>query len=131
MKLSFDFDNTLSRKDVQDFAKKLVRDGHEVWIVTSRVDDKTANERAWWWIKDQNINLYNVAKECGIKEDNIKFTCGEIKVKFLEGEGFNFHLDDDDIELIEIFESGDSCKPINVENPDWLESCLEILKNNI
>ena len=39
MKVSFDFDGTLSRKDVQEYAKSLVNSGLEVWIVTSRFDD--------------------------------------------------------------------------------------------
>ena len=42
MKVSFDFDSTLSRKDVQSFAKELVDRGLEVWIVTSRFDDESA-----------------------------------------------------------------------------------------
>jgi pyruvate-formate lyase-activating enzyme len=102
MKVSFDFDGTLSRKDIQEFTKFLVKEGHEVWIVTSRFDDKTATERAWWWIKDQNESLFKVAKECAINKNNIVFTCSETKIKFLEGRGFDFHLDDDDIELLDI-----------------------------
>jgi len=46
-KVSFDFDSTLSRKDVQDFAKKLVSEGYEVWIVTSRFDDETGMSKNW------------------------------------------------------------------------------------
>ena len=42
MKVSFDFDGTLSRKDVQNFAKSLVNTGYDVWIVTSRFDDESA-----------------------------------------------------------------------------------------
>ena len=33
-KVSFDFDSTLDRKDVQRFAKQLIDDGYEVWIKT-------------------------------------------------------------------------------------------------
>ena len=44
MKVSFDFDGTLSRKDVQKLAKELVSEGHEVWIVTSRFSDEAAKE---------------------------------------------------------------------------------------
>jgi restriction endonuclease Mrr len=35
-KISFDFDSTLDREDVQEFAKELVEKGHDVWITTSR-----------------------------------------------------------------------------------------------
>ena len=82
MRVSFDYDATLSRKDVQEFAKKLVSRGIEVWIVTSRFDDETAKEKAWWWIKDQNNNLFEVADECGIRRENIKFTNMESKSIF-------------------------------------------------
>ena len=79
MKVSFDFDSTLSRKDVQEFAKELVNKGIEVWIVTSRFDDETAMQKNWHWIKGQNQRLFDVAEECGIRRENIKFTCMESK----------------------------------------------------
>ena len=58
MKVSFDFDHTLSRKDVQTFAKELVNEGHEVWIVTSRFSDEAAKEKKWHWIEGQ-IPVFN------------------------------------------------------------------------
>jgi hypothetical protein len=127
MRVSFDYDATLSRKDVQEFAKKLVSRGIEVWITTSRFDDETAKEKAWWWIKDQNNNLFEVADECGIQRENIKFTNMESKSIFLKDKGFTFHLDDDYIELLDILESGDKCLPVNVDHFEWEETCLNIL----
>lgn len=38
MKISFDFDATLSRQVVQDIAKSLIQKGHDVYITTSRFD---------------------------------------------------------------------------------------------
>jgi hypothetical protein len=67
MKVSFDFDSTLSRRDVQEFAKQLVISGLEVWIVTSRFDDVTAMSKNWHWIKGQNQKLFDIAEDCGIK----------------------------------------------------------------
>ena len=128
MKVSFDFDATLSRKDVQKFAKELVDNGIEVWIVTSRFDDETGTQKNWHWIKGQNEKLFIVAKECGIKLENIHFTCMEPKIDFLKGKEFTLHLDDDDIELMNILRSGDNCKPVNVEHFEWLETCKSILK---
>lgn len=127
MKVSFDFDATLSRKDVQSFAKKMVDSGHEVWIVTSRFDDETITNKGFIWAKDQNKILFEVADKCGISRENIKFTCMEPKVDFLIGKEFAFHLDDDDIELMDILESKDSCKPVNVNYFDWDNVCLEIV----
>jgi hypothetical protein len=129
MKVSFDFDSTLSRKDVQSFAKDLVDSGHEVWIVTSRFDDKTILERGFIHAKNQNKILFEVADRCGIKRENIKFTNMEPKSDFLKGKGFSFHLDDDEYELMDILESGDSCKPINVGYFDWDSACKEIINS--
>ena len=135
MKFSFDFDGTLSRKDVQKLAKDLVNEGHEVWIVTSRFSDEAAKEKNWHWILGQNQKLFDVAEECGIKKENIQFTCAESKSIFLEGKGFIFHLDDDDIELMDILESNkftsNKCFPVNVEHFEWKETCQSILKKSL
>jgi hypothetical protein len=131
MKVSFDFDHTLSRKDVQSFAKDLVKEGHEVWIVTSRFSDEAAKEKKWHWIEGQNQKLFDVAEECGIKKENIQFTCMESKSIFLKDKGFIFHLDDDDIELMDILETKDGCRPIHVDHFEWKETCKNILKKSL
>ena len=135
MKVSFDFDHTLSRKDVQTFAKELVSKGHEVWIVTSRFSDEAAKEKKWHWIEGQNQKLFDVAQDCGIKKENIQFTCMESKSIFLKDKGFIFHLDDDDIELMDIFENNkfdqNKCFPVHVDHFEWKETCQNILKKNL
>ena len=135
MKVSFDFDSTLSRKDVQKFAKELVNEGHEVWIVTSRFSDEKAKEKNWHWILGQNQTLFDVAEDCGIKKENIQFTCMESKSIFLENKNFIFHLDDDDIELMDIFENNklanNKCFPVHVEHFEWKETCRNILKKSL
>jgi hypothetical protein len=131
MKVSFDFDHTLSRKDVQSFAKDLVNEGHEVWIVTSRFSDEAAKEKNWHWIEGQNQKLFDVAEDCGIKKENIQFTCMDSKSNFLKDKGFIFHLDDDDIELMDILESKDSCRAIHVDHFEWKETCQNILKKSL
>lgn len=127
MKVSFDFDGTLSRSDVQKFAKELVEQGHDVWVVTSRHSDQSAKSKAWWWIIDQNKNLFDVSEKCGIKKEHIHFTNGEDKIIYLKDKGFVFHLDDDLHELMIIMESKDPCRPLNVDHFEWKENCLEIL----
>lgn len=127
MKISLDFDGTLSRRDVQEFAKKMIDNGHDVWIVTSRYSTEKALGEKWFWIENQNKTLYDVAESVGIKKENIVFTNMVEKINFLQGKYFLFHLDDDESELISIFESGDSCKPLNVNNFFWEENCLEML----
>ena len=136
MKVSFDFDSTLSRKDVQEFAKQLVNEGHEVWIVTSRFDDESAMKKNWHWIEgqnqkvfeSQNQKVFEIAEYCGIKTEHIKFTCMESKSLFLKDKGFVFHVDDDVIELMDILESRDKCFPVNVDHFEWKETCINKLK---
>lgn len=129
MKVSFDFDGTLSRKDVQKYARELVDKGFDVWIVTSRVNTETALKNGWHWIEKQNQDLYNVAEECGILRENIKFTDHVDKIVFLKGKNFKFHLDDDEIELMLILESDDNCIPLNVNHSDWLYHCENVIES--
>ena len=131
MKVSFDFDSTLDRKEVQRFAKELVAEGHEVWIITSR----RSNEDAALldpWIKDRvirsNKKLFRVADNIGIKREHIIFCNFAVKLNSIAGQGFAFHLDDDPDELMEILFSTDACKPINVDHPEWEIDCRQILK---
>jgi hypothetical protein len=49
------------------------------------------------------------------------------KIEFLKDKGFLFHLDDDELEIEFIEESGDSCKGIWVELKDWKEKCKMII----
>jgi hypothetical protein len=130
MKVSFDFDSTLSRKDVQRFAKELVIEGHEVWIVTSRVSDEMANNYPVEFknrVLRANRKLFRVADNVGIKRGHIIFTGFVKKIEFIKGKGFAFHLDDDSDELIEILQDTDPCKPINVEHFEWETDCRKKL----
>lgn len=129
MRVSFDFDGTLARKDVQKYAKELVNRGFDVHIVTSRHSDEAAKESGWKWILGQNKSLFDVAEECGIKEENITFTNGRDKIEYLKGKNFKFHLDDDEIELMLIFESDEKCIPLNVGHSDWREHCETVIES--
>ena len=126
-KVSFDYDATLSRKDVQQFAKELVEQGIDVWIVTSRTSTEDIIARNWTWSFSQNEIVFEVAEECGIPKEKVIFTDHKDKINFLKGKDFLFHLDDDGYELIEILESEDSCAPLNVNHFSWKENCLELL----
>ncbi len=131
MKISFDFDSTLSREDVQEFATELVNAGHEVWIVTSRYNTEYIRENkagyAWEFQIACNHELFRIADKCGIKKENIKFTNMESKSIFLKDKGFAFHMDDDDIELMDIVDSGDKCEVVSVFDKDWRKNCEKIL----
>ena len=115
-------------EDVQEFAKQLVKDGHEIWITTSRFDTESSLKKGWWWIEKNNQQLYDVAEECGIPKENISFTAMIDKIKFLEGKDFLFHLDDDETELEFIEESDDKCVGVWVELKTWKETCINLIK---
>lgn len=125
-KVSLDFDATLSRTDVQRFAKEIMHLA-EVWIVTSRCTTEYAMEKGWHWVDKQNRKLFRIADNIGIKREHIVFTNHTDKIIFLEGKNFTFHLDDDPDELMEILNSKDTCKPINVEHMDWEQDCKKLL----
>ena len=131
MKVSFDFDDTLTIHDVQVYASSLVDDGHEVWIVTSRYDLDNLDRR--WKSKQTgepwvHQDLFEVAEHCGIPKEQIHFTNRDKKCKFLEDNNFLFHIDDNDMELIEIMKSN-IVKPINVDYFDWKYECEKLLGN--
>jgi hypothetical protein len=134
MKVSFDFDSTLDRKDVQQFAKTLINDGIEVWIITSRISIEYAKSNLDQFtinrVDKANHKLFRVADNLGIKREHIHFTNTQFKSDFLSNKNFIFHLDDDSDELIAILESGDSCKPVNVNHFDWERDCKLYVKQN-
>lgn len=128
MKISMDFDSTMSRRDVQSFAKELIAAGHELWIVTSRCSTEPSLAKGWWWVEKQNQELYDVAQEVGIPRERIVFTEHVDKIEFLEGKGFVVHVDDDPDELWAIVRSGDPCGVVNVDHSDWKVHFWECIK---
>ena len=110
------------------FDFKILRDKpiipEDIWLFNYLMYDNAKNQK-----------LFDVAQECGIKKENIQFTCMESKSVFLKDKGFIFHLDDDDIELMDIFESNkfdqSKCFPIHVDHFEWKETCKNILKKSL
>lgn len=123
MKVSFDFDSTLSMEVVQALAVHLISDGHEVWIVTSRHEfaDKSGN-------KVSNNDLFEVSDELGIPREHIHFCNMADKYEFLEGKDFLWHLDDDAVEL-QFLRIHTNVFPIHRRTGnDWLNQCLDLLR---
>ena len=128
MKVAFDFDGTLSEPEVQEFAKDLVKKGLEVWIITARIDNEYGRKNGWYWIENQNKQLFDIANDCGIKPENIRFTAMCDKIEFIEGNEFTFHLDDDDYEIDLINSSNDKCEGVWMLDKNWKEKCLKLIK---
>lgn len=105
IKVSFDFDGTLSLEYVQEFAKKLLDRNIEIWIVTAREEGVS-----------HNLDLYKVASELQIPNERIIFTNYEDKYPKLNLINALFHLDDDVIELSMI---KDYSKTIPICHLEW------------
>lgn len=90
-KVSFDFDSTLTKPSIQEFARILIKENYEVFIITTRC---LSNYGKLY----DNSDLYEVSDRIGIKRENIIFTQANYKFKYID-DSFLFHIDDDIHEL--------------------------------
>ena len=114
MRISFDFDSTLTEENNQKLAKKFIDAGHEVWITTSRLSTEHGRSKGWPWIITQNEYLFEIAEKVGISKDKIKFTEGDDKWKSLYN--FDIHFDDDIVEIELIEENLTNCCGVLIKN---------------
>ena len=122
LKVSFDFDSTLSKPNIQDYAKSLIEKGIEVHIVTDRFEDTTKCAYT-------NDYLFEVVKKLGIDEKNIHFLNMIDKYKFfLDNPDFIWHLDDDDISIELITDETKIMCVFNDKSVEWEDICNSILK---
>lgn len=140
MKVSFDFDGTLEREDVQEYAKKLIKLGVEVWVVTTRYDSnhqhkwfKAFPQELWAQITsnttgDPNFGLWGVVEKLGIPRHHVRFTCMEYKHKYLDGTKFLWHLDDNPEEFDQAKANNLKVPMIQVESNSWQEKCDRIIR---
>ena len=113
MKISIDFDGTLSRKDVQEFTKELIELGVDVYVCTYRTT--TIN----------NDDLLFVTDSLGIPIENIIFTEMELKSKFLD-DSFILHVDDDHMVHYDL-RSNTKIKSINVNKSAYKNKIKRLL----
>ena len=124
-KVSFDFDSTLDRQDVQLYALELISKGIQIWICTSRKSD--ALNLKMFGGTGFNDDLYQVAEILDIPLDRIIFTDHAMKSDFLKNIDFKWHLDDDFVELNNI-NSKTKVKGISCyKNTIWKFKCNKIL----
>lgn len=91
-KVSIDYDDTLSTDRGKELAKRLIKEGQDVVVVTRRRDDQMAEVR-------------RVAAELGI--DKVYNTNGELKWKKLKELGIDKHIDNNPDEIKAIKENTD------------------------
>lgn len=123
-KVSFDFDGTLSRIDVQKYAKRLIKDGFEVWVVTARDQNSLSYD---------NFDLFEVTDRVGISRNNIVFWgLQSDKSFFFKDTDFIWHLDDDWLEVDAInkyCENTIALCPLSRTN--WLIKCDDLLYTDV
>lgn len=94
-KISFDFDDTLTKDYIKDKAINEIEKGNDVYIITRR-QEKDSKE------------VYKVADELGIPHSKVYFTNGELKWKTIKDLGIDKHFDNNDNELEKIQENTDA-----------------------
>lgn len=124
MKVSFDFDGTLTRLDVQRYARLLSKMGIEIHIVTARHQTHDLN-------KNDHEDLWRVANKIGIFDENIHFLNCADKSKFFikQDSDFIFHVDDNWFTVDDINEHTDVIS-ICVLDDGWVMKCDELIKDN-
>jgi len=125
-RVSFDFDDTLTREDVQEYAKELISKGVEVFVVTKRYDEL---HKHLWADNPTNDDLWEVTNRLGIPERNVIFTNVQPKSKVLLGSNVLWHLDDT-VEVLHDIHRNSETLPVYVENDVWKKICNRLLKDN-
>lgn len=124
MKVSFDFDGTLSEPKVQDFARELISQGIDVWVVTTRWDE---NHKHKYGINPTIEDLWEVIDDLGIPRWKVRFTCMEWKYTYLDKTDFVWHLDDNETEFVKARVHGCSVPMIQVNAGLWKAKCERLL----
>lgn len=127
MKVSFDFDGTLSEEHVQDYAQELIEQGVEVWVVTTRWDE---NHKHKYELNPTIDDLWEVVDRLGIPRHRVRFTCMEWKYTYLNGTTFSWHLDDNEEEFSYARIHGCNVPMISVHGGGWKEKCNRVMNPN-
>ena len=131
--ISFDFDSTLSQKHVQDFASSLIRQGFDIWIITSRKPDGAdpKYKQNGMWVHVDNSDLFQVSDKLGIKREQIIFTSHELKSDIINEMQlhFIFHLDDDWVELNHINRETNTVGISCFGTSNWKNKCKKLISN--
>lgn len=123
MRISIDYDSTLSQPRIQELAKLLIARGHEVYILTSRFDSV---RRLKFHDLASNEDLYAVAKEVGIKPFRIAFTNQQKKWIWLLETGIKIHIDDD-LSVIRDLAYYGTLQGFDCNEPDLEQKVFELI----
>ena len=126
--VTLDFDGTLSRTDVQEYALELISKGVDVWVVTSRYDELQKHR---YQINPTNNDLWEVVDRLNIPRWKVRFTCMEWKANYLFHTNAIFHLDDNSDEFFEMKRI--KCKTVGVQvsSGGFQNKCNRILQKKL
>lgn len=125
-KVSFDFDHTLSNPHVQEFAKELLDNGHDVWVVTTRYDVNHLHKYAMDYPPTMD-DLWEVVDTLGIPRWKVRFTNMEWKYTYLCDTEFAFHLDDNEQEIRRALYNKCKVPMIQVHGSAFKNKCLRLI----
>ena len=129
MKISFDFDGTLEddfdgtentqKKEIQELAKKYIKEGHEVCIITKRYGQRNYRDGKG----NEFVEVFQLASELGITK--IHFTNRDMKFSHILDLGIDMHFENSDYEVQLINqvcrERNYRCVVVPVEEKNWRE----------
>ncbi|NBV62582.1 MAG: hypothetical protein EBR73_16255 [Rhodobacteraceae bacterium] len=90
-RVSFDYDGVLSTDAGKEKAKQFIRDGFHVYILTARSPK-------------EGDTVYNTAESLGIKRDDVIFTSGQDKWRFVLRHNIDRHYDNNPEQIDKINE---------------------------
>jgi hypothetical protein len=114
LKISFDFDCTLGETHIQELVKLLIAVGTDVWVLTSRQDDKEIGHCGF------NMDLYRICDKLGIPKHKVIYTNGALKWGEYCRMGFDMHFDDMWDEVEEINKNGGKAFLVDMRIKDVL-----------
>ena len=124
----FDFDGTLSRNDVQEYALELISKGVDVWVVTSRYDELHKHR---YQINPTNDDLWEVIDKLNIPRWKVRFTCMDWKAPYLFHTNSVFHLDDNENEFSQMRNIKCKTVGIQVSSGGFQNKCNRILLRSV
>lgn len=126
-KISFDFDDTLSLPEMQNFANHLEKKYNvEIWVVTARSPDDITVQYGTDW----NSDLWEVCKRLKIPKERVIFRSFLPKYKYFEkNTDFIAHIDDYEDENIEIRNNTNIPAINHNKSANWAELILNLLIN--
>lgn len=115
MKVAIDFENTLTKFEVFEFANDLLNEGIEVHVLTSKIGHIKS---------DYNKDILKAARGLNIPYANVIFT-NDKRDYFLSHKGYEFYLSDNLIDL-QLVDGLVKTVPI-FGNKNWKRECLGLV----